>query len=135
MAVAGGVSLAIRSATHDDYVRFEFDGAFSLDAVLPLCARCFQDAVEAGREAMLVDVRAVTGREPTMAERYEWAVRIAELQARYKPRVRVALVGNEPLVHPERFGEIVAARHGAEVRVFTDESLALAWLLGRVPEP
>ena len=135
MAVASGVSLAIRSTTHADYVRIEFSGEFSLAAALPLCERCFQIAAEAGREAMLVDVRAVTGREPTMAERYEWAVRIAELQAAYKPRIQIALVGHEPLVHPERFGEIVAARHGAMARTFTDEALALEWLLAQAAEP
>ena len=135
MALADGVSLAIRAVTHADYVRIEFSGEFSLEAVLPLCERCFQVAAEAGRKAMLVDVRAVTGREPTMAERYQWAVRIAELQAACKPRIDVALVGHEPFVHPERFGEIVAARHGAVARTFTDEALALEWLLGRPGEP
>jgi len=61
-------------------------------------------------------------------ERYDWAVRIAELQARFLPRIRVALVGNEPLIHPERFGEIVARNRGADARAFTDEAEALRWL-------
>jgi hypothetical protein len=125
------MSVEIRSTAHEDHVRIEFSGVFSLEAVLPLCDRCFQVASEAGCEAMLVDVRTVSGREPTMAERYQWAVRIAELQAGYQPRIRVALLGHEPLIHPERFGEIVATRHGAVVRTFTNEVLALYRLLGR----
>jgi hypothetical protein len=118
-----------RSAAHADYVSIVVSGEFLLEAVLQLSESFFQVTADSGRDAMLVDVRAVTGREPTMAERYRWAVRVAELQARCQPRIRVALVGHEPLVHPDRFGEIVATRHGAALGVFTDELLALKWLV------
>jgi SpoIIAA-like len=131
MAVADGVSMEFRSTTLPDYVRIEVSGDFSLEQILPMAERFFQAAVDARREAMLLDMRAVTGREPTMAERYRWAVHVAELQSRYKPLIRVALVGHEPLIHPERFGEIVAIQHGAVVRVFTEEALALEWLLAK----
>ena len=124
------MSVSFKSETRASYVRVEMSGNYSHAEVLPLCERCFQVAAEAGRDALLVDARGITGREPTMAERYDWAVRIAELQALYEPRIRVALVGNEPLIHPERFGEIVATRHGAVARTFTDDALALDWLLG-----
>lgn len=129
------MSIEFRATTLADHVRIDMSGPFSLEAVLPLCDRCFRYAAEAGREAMLVDARGVTAPEPTMAERYEWAVRIAELQARGNPRIRVALLGREPLIHPERFGEIVATRHGAVARTFTDEDLALGWLLGGRRDP
>ena len=129
------MSIEFRASTLADHVRIEMSGPFSLDEVLPLCDRCFELAAEAGRDAMLVDARGVTGPEPTMAERYTWAVRIAEAQARRQPRIRVALLGREPLLHPERFGKIVAARHGAIARTFTDEGLALAWLLGAKRDP
>ena len=35
------------------------------------------------------------------------------------------------MIHPYRLGEIVAANRGANVRVFTDEQMALDWLLAR----
>ena len=135
MAVASGVSVEFSATVLADHARVEFRGEFSLEEILPLCDRCFQVAAEAGRVTLLVDARAVSGREPTMAERYQWAVRVAELQAAHRPRIRVALLGHEPLVHPERFGEIVATRHGAELRTFVDEDLALEWLRGRAVEP
>jgi hypothetical protein len=125
------VSIEFRSTAHADHVRVEMRGEFLLEEVLALCDRCFQAAAAAGRETLLVDARGMGGREPTMAERYQWAVRVAELQAAYRPRIRVALLGREPLIHPERFGEIVATGHGAELRTFVDEDLALDWLLGR----
>jgi hypothetical protein len=117
------------STTHADHVRIMASGEFSPEAALQLFERSFQVAADAGSDAMLLDVRSVTGREPTMTERYQWAVHVAELQARHQPRIRVAVLGHEPLVHRERFGEIVAAHHGAVVGVFIDESLALEWLL------
>ena len=71
----------------------------------------------------------MTGREPTLAERYDLAVRIADIQATQTPRIRMAVLGHEPMIHPERFGEIVATNRGALTRVFTDERAALEWLL------
>ncbi len=49
-----------------------------------------------------------------MAERYQLAVCVADAQAATKPRIRFALLGHEPMIHPERFGEIVAANRGAD---------------------
>lgn len=122
------MSVEYRSETRPDYLRVEISGEFSHGAMLPLCDRFFPEAAAAGRNAVLVDARGISGREPMMADRYELAVRIAELQARYEPRIRVALLGNHPLVHPERFGEIVARNRGADARAFTDEAEALRWL-------
>lgn len=39
------------------------------------------------------------------------------------------VTGREPMVHPQRFGEIVATNRGGLIRVFTDQALALNWLL------
>ena len=131
MALAHGVNITAESTTHADYVRIVCTGEFAMNDALTIFAQSFEEAAEAGREAVLVDGRQVTGREPTMAERYEIAVCVAQVQAAHKPRIRLAVLGNEPMVHPERFGEIVATNRGAVMRVFTDEVLALDWLLGK----
>jgi hypothetical protein len=125
------VSLEFSWAAEAGYVRIQVSGDFSLEAILPLCDRFFEVTASAGREAMLVDARSVTGREPTMAERYQWAVRVAAAQALHQPRIRVALLGHEPLIHPERFGEIVVTNRGGLIRTFTEEPSALEWLLGK----
>jgi len=124
------MSLSFRSTTHPGYVHVVCEGSYSLDAMLELLDRIFVHVADAGRDAVLTDVRALTVPEPTMADRYTIAVHIAELQAAQRPRIRLAAVGNEPFIHPERFGEIVATRHGAVARTFTDETQALEWLLG-----
>ena len=124
------MSVDFRSETRPEYLRVEIAGDFSHEEMLPLCDRFFAEAADAGRNAVLVDARGISGRQPMMAERYELAVRIAELQARYEPRIRVALMGSHALIHPERFGEIVARNRGADARAFTEEAPALDWLLG-----
>jgi len=135
MAVGHGVVVAIVPTAHEDYLRLACSGTFSQESTLDAYERAFTLAAEAGRPAVLVDIRAVTGREPTLAERYQQAMCVADAQAATRPRIRFALLGHEPMIHRERFGEIVARTRGVDGRVFTDETLALDWLLGRTPEP
>jgi hypothetical protein len=129
--MADGVSITATSASHPGFLRVECGGEFSQASALEVCERAFSLAAEAGRDAVLVDIRRVTGREPTMAERFEQAMRAADAQLSREPRIRAALLGHEPMVHPERFGEMVARNRGADVRVFTDETQASEWLLTR----
>jgi hypothetical protein len=81
---------------------------------------------------LLIDVREVSGRVPTILDRFEFGMRIAKHYLASEPRTRLAVLGHEPMIHPDRFGELVARNRGADARVFTDEAQALDWLLGRV---
>jgi len=123
------VTIEIESRPCPDHLRVECTGTFSQEGALSVFERAFALAADGGHQALLIDARKVSGREPTMAERYDQAVRVAETQGTQTPRIRMALLGHEPLIHPERFGEIVATNRGALARVFTDESAALDWLL------
>jgi hypothetical protein len=123
------MSIAFETATHPGYIRADCTGDFSLDGMVALFERAFAAVAAAGSKALLLDVTRLADGEPSMAERYELAVRVAEMQAVQQPRIRLAVLGHEPLIHPERFGEIVATRHGAVARTFTDEAQAVDWLL------
>lgn len=123
------MTIEIKALKLPDHLRVECTGSFSQDAALSVFERAFALADDDGHEAVLIDFRKLAGREPTMAERYELAVRVADLQSTQTPRIRMAALGDEPMIHPERFGEIVATNRGALARVFTDERAALAWLL------
>jgi hypothetical protein len=112
-----------------DYLRLDCAGTYSQESALELYRQAFELAARANRDAVLIDGRKVTGREPTLAERYAGAVLVSELQSSQTPRIRLAVLGNEPIIHPERFGEIVATNRGAVARAFTDENAALDWLL------
>jgi hypothetical protein len=124
------VSLDFTATTHADHVRIDVTGTYSAESFVPLLERAFQRAADDGVDALLMDVRRVTGQPPTLAERYDLANKVSELQAARQPRIRFAMLGHEPMIHAERFGEIVATNRGAVVKAFTEEPLALAWLLG-----
>lgn len=125
------MSITLEASVHPGHLLVECNGTYTIDALLRIYEQAFSLAAEAGRDALLIDVRNVTGREPTLTERYDQAVHVADLQAARTPRIRMALLGHEPMIHRERFGEVVANTRGAVARVFTDEGLALDWLLGR----
>lgn len=44
--------------------------------------------------------------------------------------IKIALIGREPFIDAERFGETVAVNRGLNVRVFADEPAGLDWLVG-----
>lgn len=125
------MSITLETKVHPRHLLVECTGPYTIEALLQAYERAFALATKAGRDAVLIDVRGVTGREPTLTERYDQAVHVSDLQARQSPRIRMALLGHEPLIHRERFGEVIATTRGAVARVFTDEGLALNWLLGQ----
>ena len=63
----------------------------------------------------------------TMTERREFGERGAAAGA---GKVRVAFVGPERLLHPDRFAAVVATNRGLKLGVFTNEVEALEWLVG-----
>lgn len=86
-------------------------------------------AGEAGLKAALLDVRDTKGPPPTVMERYEQGVYLAE---RNHLRIWLTLVGHEPLVDPGRFGETVAKNRGGLGKVFTDMDKAITWIQDEV---
>jgi hypothetical protein len=112
-----------------DYVLLTCSGPFSRGEAFRINDDGFRIAAEAGLRNILIDARKVRGRVPSIFDRYEIGTNIARAWLDQLPRVRLALVGHEPLIHPDRFGEIVARNRGADTRVFTVEDEALRWLL------
>ena len=117
------------------HLQIDCTGVYSQEDTLALFTRAFDLAGEHVRDAVLIDARGVTPPEPTLMQRFDLAVHLAGEHLRQFPRVRLALLGNEPVIHPERFAEIVATNRGANVKAFTDEKLALDWLLARRKTP
>jgi len=125
------MSVGYEAREHADYLELVCTGSYAPEIPLQVAEEGLKRAARAGRTALLIDIRSITGREPTISERYDQAVQVANLQSRVTPRIRLALLGREPMIHPQRFGEIVATNRGALLRSFTDEKLALDWLLGQ----
>jgi hypothetical protein len=127
------ISTTVR--VHPEYLEVACTGLYSRAEALRVGEVAYAEAARANRRAILVDVRAITGRVPTILDRFEMGVRIAKHYRESDPRVRLALLGHEPMIHPERFGELVARNRGADARVFTDGAQALDWLLRRPAGP
>ena len=117
---------------HPDYLEIGCTGMYSRAESLRVGEEAYAEAARSNRDALLVDVRGVAGRVPTILDRFEFGTRIAKHYLVFDPRIRLAVLGHEPMIHPDRFGELVARNRGADARVFTDEARALDWLLERV---
>ncbi len=113
---------------HAEYVELRCTGRYSRAEALRVGDLAYREAAAAARRSALIDVRGVTGSVPTILDRFDVGVRIATLHLEHRPRIRLALLGHEPMIHPDRFGEIVARNRGADARVFTQETEALDWL-------
>jgi hypothetical protein len=116
-------------SVYPEHVELTCSGTFSRSEAFRVGERAFREAASAGRRSVLMDVRGVTGRVPSIFDRFDIGVHIAQQHLGRQPRVRLAILGHEPMIHPDRFGEIVARNRGADARVFTDEAEARKWLL------
>jgi len=114
------------------YLRATVSGAYTLRSAQDVYDEAVKTAVANGHSRVLIDASAVTG-APTQDERYMLGLFVAAeqraLAARTPPvEVHVAVVGQRPLVDPERFGETVAVNRGAKVKVSEELDEALSWL-------
>lgn len=114
------MSIEFQVAVQPLYALVNCQGTFESDVLLNLWADIFAAAINTDRKAILVDVRELTGTPPNTMERFDHGARVSELQRELGPDIAFALVGNEPMVDPERFAEVVATNRGALARVFTE---------------
>ena len=109
------------------YAQLVCHGRFSKQELVEIFDQAIEFAAENGKEAVLVDISDVEG-EPTTAERIELGVETAEIQISKETIVAIAVIGNEPLIDPERLGETIALNRCAVCKVFTDNDEAISWL-------
>ena len=131
------IFLRIRTAVrvHPDYVEIACSGLYSASEAHRVGDEAYGQAATANREVILLDVRRVRGRVPSILERFDFGVRMAQRYLQSDPRIRIAVLGHEPMIRADRFGELVARNRGADARVFTDEADALAWVQRRAGRP
>jgi len=122
------MSISFVIKVHDGFVELECTGTYTHDAALMLYGQANEAAVRENRAAVLVDVRQVTGDPPTLMDFFEHGVHVAKLSSGSSGRVRFAHLADEKMVHPQRFGEVVARSHGAVLQVFLDRDQAIAWI-------
>jgi hypothetical protein len=77
-----------------------------------------------------VNVSGLTGFDsPSVTQRYFFVERWALVAG---ARVRVAMVARAEMIHPQKFGVMVAQNRGLDSDVFDSEAEAIAWLDGKV---
>ncbi len=102
-------------------------GPYSMAAFLSMLDEALDYAASHDRSAVLVDALAVSG-GPGGAERIDLASSSADLQLAKDQLVAIALVGEEPMLHPQRVGEAVALNRCAILKVFESRDAAIDWL-------
>jgi hypothetical protein len=127
--MTGGIEYTVQA--HATHVELTCVGTYTDDAARVVFTQAFEIAAQAERRAILVDGRLVAGRPPTLTQRYSMAIHVTALQRKRLPLIALAILGHEPMVDAQRFGETVARNRGAVARVFTNEERAREWLLSQ----
>ena len=118
----------IISEEHPRFVRLSCHGRYTRDSVLSLFDQAIDIAISKSRNAVLVEVRAVTGAPADVFDRYQLGVGAARIQREKRPLITIALVGDQPMIHPSRIGETVFLNRGGIGKVFIEFDEAVAWL-------
>lgn len=108
-----------------DVARVRVVDAGSLRVGARLVTAAIRHAAAAGIDKMLVDIRPINVSPPTVAERH-WI--IADWSSVGRGLVRIAVVVRPDFHDPEGYGAAVAASRGMQLRGFTEEDEAVAWL-------
>jgi hypothetical protein len=110
------------------YVLILSSGTFNLSDAADALRQSLETIKEKKLQKLLMDARKVTGSLSIM-DRFNFAVTLEKLIDTTNTRhVKIALVADESVVDPARFGETVAANQGIMIKVTTDFHEAEAWL-------
>jgi hypothetical protein len=113
-------------------VRLTCHGRYSQKAMLRIFDEALEIAAKKGRKAALVDVSDLKGTPPSLLERFELGTTFTKIQQSKEKIIAMVVVGQEPIIDRQRFGEVVATNRGAIGKVFTAHDEAVAWLESKV---
>jgi hypothetical protein len=119
----------IATVLKDDMIEMSASGEYSLVKANHLFKTAIDNVLFHLRSKILIDVKGVTGHIP-FSDRFQFADSLSKYRETHAlGKVgKIAVVGKEPIVDKDRFGETVAINRGTNVRVFTDMSEALRWI-------
>jgi hypothetical protein len=112
-----------RFVREGDWLMVRVSGAFSVEWFVGVVASIATAQRSAPATAVLIDMRGAFG---TLSDLDRYRIGMAAVHQDLKGPV--AVVGQEPILDPRRFAEVVARNRGVNVRGFTDEPEARAWL-------
>ena len=110
------------------------EGSYVLADAVQIIGAALAAANAHGQPRILIDARKITG-NLTVMQRFEFGEAVAQLYS-CRPAgcaALIALVANEPLLDPGRFGETVAVNRAVPVKATTDMREAVEWLKIQAP--
>lgn len=115
----------------DSYLSVTVSGHFSLSDVKIMYADALESLLDKKFSKLFFNAYKVKGKVTTL-DRYYFGEFAALESLKYMgkglKRIAVSVYGIEPIIDPERFGEIVARNRGLNLKVTTDKNEALQFL-------
>lgn len=113
----------------EKYLLVEVSGEFLYSTDQEFFAELIESCFDNNRSNLLLDARNLKGDLSTF-QRYNIALSVTnKIRKNFdKGIIRIAVVGAEPLIDPDRFAETVATNRGLIIKVTTDIEEALNWL-------
>jgi hypothetical protein len=120
-------TISVNSDQH--YLLVTVEGWYTLSNAIAIFKTAIDHALLYEKKSLLIDVNKIAGTIP-LTDRFKFSESITGYFIQYALGKihRLAVVGQEPIVDPDRFGETVARNRGLNVYVFTDLQQALQWL-------
>jgi len=123
--------LKYSSVVKDNYLSVTVSGNFSLDEAKKMYVEILEILLDKKLLKLFFNVYKVKGKVTTM-DRYHFGEFAALESIKYMGkglvRIAVGFYGIEPIIDPERFGELVARNRGLDLKVTTDKNEALQFL-------
>ena len=125
------MGISFKFEPHEEFLHCKASGQFGFEDACLLIRDVLSESAQRGATKVLVDCLEMGG-SPTVVERYGLAEYLAHelidhISAR-KRFPRLAFLGKEPLVDPNRLGEIVATNSGVQMKTVERMEDALKWL-------
>ena len=115
----------------DNYLSVTVSGHFSLSDVKIMYTDALESLLDNNFSKLFFNAYKVKGKVTTI-DRYYFGEFAALESLKYMgkglKRIAVSVYGIEPIIDPERFGEIVARNRGLNLKVTTDKIEALQFL-------
>ncbi|MBS4063918.1 MAG: hypothetical protein KGZ74_05130 [Chitinophagaceae bacterium] len=123
------VNFDVETIEGDNFITLAASGNYSLAKAINLCMLSIDTCLSYNKKKILVNINKVTGNVPFF-DRFQFAEALAQYKAKHalSKVSKIALVGMEPLIDKNRFGETVAVNRGVNIKVFTDLNAALTWI-------
>lgn len=112
------------------YLHCYCTGEYDESEFIEILDKAIKNAIEENSKAAILDLLDVNGEGLNIFQRYSVGEKIALTQDRNEKRVAIVIVGNEPIIHSEKFAETVATNRGAYGKAFNDLQEAIKWIEG-----